>query len=46
MLRQAAPRRPALDRNLHDAIKVTHLHKVLEILPDVPAALRSVEGTN
>jgi anti-anti-sigma factor len=33
-----------LERNLHDAIKVTHLHKVLEILPDVAAALRSVEG--
>jgi anti-anti-sigma factor len=33
-----------LERNLHDAIKVTHLHKVLEILPDVAAALRSVEA--
>jgi anti-anti-sigma factor len=34
-----------LDRNLHDAIKVTHLHKVLDIQPDVPAALRSVGNT-
>lgn len=33
-----------LQSHLYGAIKVTHLHKVLEIVPDVPAALRGVEG--
>ena len=33
-----------LQSHLYGAIKVTHLHKVLEIVSDVPAALRSAEG--
>ena len=33
-----------LQSPLYGAIKVTHLHNVLEILPDVATALRSVAG--
>lgn len=33
-----------LQANLRDAFRVTHMHKVLEILPDVPTAMQSIEG--
>jgi anti-anti-sigma factor len=35
-----------LQPQLYDAIKVTHLHKVLDIQPDVAAALRSVASAD
>jgi anti-anti-sigma factor len=34
-----------LQFNLSEAFKVTRINRIMEILPDVPAALKSVEGS-
>jgi anti-anti-sigma factor len=34
----------SLQGNLRDAFKVTRMNQILEILPDVPTALQSIDG--